>query len=285
MVEGHQEHQDSTNLTKELERLGLPLGALGVPLSVLGVLQVGEGRQLEAGSTSLNMNHPVFPLRVAEREVRWGFRIRWRVESSNTIFMTALLALLSLQQPDPLGTYIEALTAAPALSVSYVIKGRQEPENVKIHLGKPNKFHIERASELIVSDGKSLIRYLKAKNSYTKKSLAQEDLKSLFLTDALLPWGPFFESKFFASTQAKIIGTRDREGIQVRVLGIHFPGLHPRSLTLYAALEDGLARGGLIQQEEMDPLSIEVTSIAAAALDESRFIFTPPPGSADQSGI
>src|ERR1700733_10233891 len=118
-------------------------------------------------------------------------------------------ALLAGQAESLLDRHTKQLQTANNLSVEYTVQHLPGgPVEYKLKLGRPGRFRLESADEVIVADGSSIYDYKKADNSYTQSAESADDIKKLMKKDAVLPWVAFFLKEPFKDASSIKVGAK-----------------------------------------------------------------------------
>ena len=110
----------------------------------------------------------------------------------------AILAFAQTGGKDLLGNMTKTLNSAPSLSATYMIQqiggGKKE---YTISFAKPNKMRIEKANDLIVCDGTTIVSYDKNSKVYNKRPQTDAELTTMFQDEGLSAWKSFFFARAY----------------------------------------------------------------------------------------
>lgn len=175
----------------------------------------------------------------------------------------------------------EKLLGGKSLTVKYTLQeiGGSPIEKTAI-LGKPNRLRIESASQLTISDGKTLRILNKKSNEYLEMPAPNEPDKSM-QNDTWL-WTAFFNPKFGDSIgNSKAGKVRKIKGVSVREVEVTLAKNPGTTATLLIDDSLGIARGMIWR--ETAPKAFEMVIFADEIVldkepDEKLFAFVPPDG-------
>ncbi len=143
-----------------------------------------------------------------------------------------------------LSGHTKALAEAKALSASltYMQIGGS-PTAFKIELAKPNMARIDRGSELVVADGKTITIFDKKANTFFKSAQTGDALAKYFTEDELNLFAPFFNpSAFDKLGKENNAGTKNRKGVAMNVIEVTLDPAGRKKATYFVDPTSGLIR-------------------------------------------
>lgn len=201
----------------------------------------------------------------------------------------ALMAFAQTSGKEWLSGFVRQLNSAESLSATYTIQqiGGSGSETCKIDFAKPNRLRIDRPNETVVADGKTLVTYDKVNKTYFKQPQTEADLAKLMSAEDTTIWAGFFKADVFAKSSSKVLGVKNRKGMNLTSVEMPMDSAGRRVLTFY------FDNGKIARQAEIlinDPagkatyvVDTKSVTIGAGASDDSNadalFTFVPPQGS------
>jgi thiol-disulfide isomerase/thioredoxin len=185
-----------------------------------------------------------------------------------------------------LAGYASTLNAAKSVKAQYTIQKLDgAPATYNLELAKPNLARLESPSELIVADGKTIVRYSKSEKTYYKEPQSDEALKAILDQDAYALWGAFFDSGAFGKVSAKSLGTVNRKGMKVQAIEANYDG--GKKKVVYYVSDDKLARQAEISYADGASSDTLLVITKSVELDDEAnanlFAFQAPAGARELS--
>lgn len=191
----------------------------------------------------------------------------------------ALIAVAGMQG-SALDSFAQTLNGAKGLDVAYTMTTvGGKTNNYTVSLAKPNKARIETPTTLIVADGKTVVRHMKADGIFYKKEQTDAELLSIFADEGLSMWSPFFDAKAAPFANAKDAGTRARRGVNFKVVNADLKGAG--KATFYVDPGDYLAKQAEIVSNTGGRETTTIYNATKASLTapkDSLFVFNAPSG-------
>lgn len=143
-----------------------------------------------------------------------------------------------------LSGHAKALAEAQGLSATFSYQRiGSTPTSLKIDLAKPGFARIDRSSELIVADGKTITILDRKANTFFKAAQTDAELAKYFTEDEFNLFAPFFNAKAFDKF-AKVTanGTKNRKGMTMNVVEAQIDQKGLKKATYYIDPATNLAR-------------------------------------------
>lgn len=198
----------------------------------------------------------------------------------------AALLAIAASGSSVLDKYVSKVNSADGLTASYtvsVVGG--DSYKVDVALAKPNKARIETAAEVIVADGKDIVRYDKKSNSYYRSAQTDADFRALFADQAASLWLPFYDKKSFDGMKSvKDGGSKNRKGKVYDVVNASYDAKGDITATLYVDQADGLAKQAEFNMKTAQGAStavVNVTDLKLGANPNDLYVFSAPNGATE----
>lgn len=180
--------------------------------------------------------------------------------------------------PTPLLNHTKLLTNAESLQVE--VSAQQlpgAPQTWTVTFAKPASLRVEGPGTLVVSDGKKVWSYDKAKKVYSEAEATPETLAKAVQSPEVWGWASFFVSdtgKLFADGRAG--AKRTLRGVQVTEVEVSLVG--GGTATMYLDAASGLAAGWSLKRDGKEWLVFAKKPTVGTAPDPGLFAFAPPEG-------
>ena len=201
--------------------------------------------------------------------------------------LPGLVAAQTASRTATIGAYVDKLAKAKALTVEFTARVGSESGAYSLTLGKPNKARIETPDTLIVLDGTNQTTYYKRQGVYLVHPQLDSVARSLFKSDELALFAPFFDRTMLAKAGATAAGAVENGGKSYQSFVLSLPNSRS-SAVVWIGNDDNLIQrismpclvltdGGKQSKVETRVLEMKSLMISGAA-DPSLFVFKPPKG-------
>ncbi len=186
--------------------------------------------------------------------------------------------------PSGLADFSKALKDAQTLKANYTVQAiGGARDRYTVELQKPNLFHIETPTQILVSDGKNLTTYDKSDGVFYKQPVTQAAIGSVLNPEPLNIWAGFFNSQALKAVSSKNLGTKSLGGQTLDGVEATFDKESNRVVTYFLHPTDKVARLAQIDLKksgEKTTLVINAKDVQVGGpLSADAFAFKAPEGS------
>jgi outer membrane lipoprotein-sorting protein len=196
-----------------------------------------------------------------------------------TLITTAALLAFGQRGTDLLSNFVKTLGEGKTLSVTYTLQRiGGVSKTLNVDFAKPNKVRIDAPDQLIVADGKNVTTLDKGQNTYYTRPQTADEFAGILANEELVVWAPFFDGKVFTgAASSKDLGTKNRQGTNLRVVEANLDAKGRFVVTLYLA-PDNLARQAEIVSNNPDGKDTVILNAKSVVVGgaEANFMFQAP---------
>lgn len=175
-------------------------------------------------------------------------------------------------------THVATLQKAASMSVKFkVVQAGSPGQDQSLSISRDMNLRYETPVLLVISDGKTLTTYDKAKKTYTQGEVSKAGLVKLLQVDALWAWSAFFDGDFAKQvTSAKDGEEMNQKGLVLKQVKI---GKANGAVTELFDAKLGAFRGAIYKKDSTD-VYVQVTEMTVSdkPLSPTLFAWTAPEG-------
>jgi len=184
--------------------------------------------------------------------------------------------------------YAEKLGKAKTLTVEFSLWiDDGSPASYSVSLTKPNLARIDSPDTLIVLDGTNETTYYKKQGAYLVAPQLDSVVRSLFKTDELALFAPFFDAGMLKMSAMSDMGVKEIDGKDCEAVSMPLPGMKDTAVAMITK-DDGLLQRATISgffdsahadQHKLQTCQLKTTSIViSGGADRSLYAFQAPKG-------